>query len=71
MTYLGNNGANLNLQGIFPFSAYLISFKNSISSGRNDKSASILAASQGHFDIVKYLADQGAKLDLQGMFSFL
>lgn len=66
--YLGDKGVALDFQGMFPFSVYCNSRTNSLSLDRKGNSALILAASNGHYDIVKCLGEKGAKLDLQGIF---
>lgn len=66
--YLGDKGANLDLQGMFSSSGYFVYLMICIYSGREGKSALIWAAYKGHFGVIKYLVDKKAKLDLQGIF---
>lgn len=66
--YLGDKGANLDLQGMFSSSGYFVYLMICIYSGREGKSALIWAAYKGHFGVIKYLVDKKVKLDLQGIF---
>lgn len=70
MKYLGNKGAEIDLQSMFHFSIYFVSLINLSCADKDGNSALIGAASNGHYDIVKYLGDQGAQLDFQSMFYF-
>lgn len=66
--YLGDKGANLNLQSMVPFPTYWLTLLNSMHLDKDDNGPLCWAASKGHFDIVKYLGNKGADLNLQGMF---
>lgn len=67
----GTRGHILTSKACFPFSICFNSFIFFIFLDQNGDSALIVAALKGYSDIVKYLGDKKAKLDIKSLFYIL